>query len=79
MPRAALAQDGAGGVPARIVGDLVDDAAVLGPVDEYELSLGRGLAGARLALQGVLVAAEREVKLELLDLADVPGRRVAHH
>ena len=71
VPGAALARYGALRIAAGVVARLVDDAAVLAAVDERELPLGRGELGGARQLEGVLVAAERQIELEVLQLADV--------
>ena len=71
VPGAAPAQNRARCFPASLVARLVDDPAILGAVDEYELALLGGLARAGLQFQRVLVAAESYVKLEFLDFADI--------
>ena len=79
MPGTALAQDWHRSLPASIVAHLVDDTTVLRTVDEYELTLGRRLVGAHLEFQCILIAAECNVELEVLDFTDVTCGRVIYY
>lgn len=78
VPGAALARHRACRVAACIVGGLVDDSAVLAPVHEHELPLRRREPLRARQLEGVLVAAEGQVELEVQQLAEVPALGVVH-
>ena len=71
VPGSPLARDGARRIAAGVAARLVDDAAVLAAVDERELPLARREVGRARQLERVLVAAERQVQLEVLQLPDV--------
>ena len=76
VPGAPAARRKPGWVAARVVSGLVDDAAVLRVVDVHELPLARREAGGARQLEGVLVAAERHIEGEVLQLAYVAELRV---
>ena len=56
----------------------VTTAAILGAVDELELALFGGMRGLAFQRERVLVAAERQVQLEVLQLPDVAELRVEY-
>ncbi len=78
VPGAALARHRARRLAAGFVGSLVDDSAVLAPVHEHELPLRRREPIRARQLEGVLVAAEGQVELEVQQLAEVPALGVVH-
>ena len=78
VPGAALARDGARRVAPRLVACLVHHAAVLRVVNENELTLFGSVCRVAFELEGVLVAAEREVEREVRELAHVAQLLIVH-
>ena len=78
VPGAALARHRACRVAPCVVGGLVDHAAVLRCIDEHDLPLRRREHLRARQLEGVLVAAEGQVELEVQQLAEVPALGVVH-